>query len=70
MFAEDQPLGRGGRRSELVEAVLLQVGPGLGRGEAMFYACVESLAELRHGHLVHVDIQLLLQLLQVFPLLG
>ena len=63
VLAELDPLGGGGRRGEGVSPMLGQ--PILGRlyRQTILDVGVEALGELVEGDLVHIDLQLLLQLI-------
>ena len=69
-FAEFDPLRHRRRRRQRIRTVLLD--PRLHQlvRQPILNGGLEPLAEHVHVHLVHVDLELLLQLIQVLALLG
>ena len=69
-LAELHPLRHRWRRRQSVRAVLLDSGLHQLVRQPILDSGLEPLAEHVDVHLVHVDLELLLQLVQVLPLLG
>ena len=69
-FAEFDPLRHSWGRRQRVWTVLLDAGSNQVVRQPVLNGGLEPLAEHVHVHLVHVDLELLLQLVEVLALLG